>query len=292
MWKKLILLLLFIPFFSCEQSEKEEVVPEGAAKVVTSEVTEITINNAQSGGEVTDEGGSKVFARGLCWNTSGKPIIDDFTSTNGSGLGIFTAEITGLEANVKFYVRAYATNSAGIAYGNEISFTPTYSVGGTGPAGGLIFYDKGNNDGGWRYMEAAPSGWYGAQGDPELSWGCSGETIGNTTSEIGKGKENTVAILSKCSLVNTAANRCSEYSVNANGKTFDDWFLPSLDEMKIMNDNLHAKGLGGFANQKHYWTSSEVNNESTSTQMMLTANAPQDKGFKSFGYKVRPARRF
>ena len=245
-----------------------------------------------SGGEVTDEGGSSVFARGLCWNTSGKPTINDFTSTNGSGLGTFAAEITALEADVKYYVRAYATNSTGVAYGNEISFTPTYEVGGVGPAGGLIFYDKGNNDGGWRYLEAAPSNWNGSQGDPELSWGCSDQTIGVSATRIGTGKENTATFLSKCTVVNTAAKNCDDYSVTANGKTFNDWFLPSLDEMKLMNDNLHVNGLGGFANQIYYWTSSEVDQESTATQMFLISNAPQDKGFKTFPYKVRPARRF
>ncbi len=79
-----------------------------------------------SGGIVTNEGGSSVIARGVCWNTSSNPTISNNHTNDGSGTGSFTSSITGLVANTTYYVRAYATNSEGPTYGEEVSFaTPS-----------------------------------------------------------------------------------------------------------------------------------------------------------------------
>ena len=91
--------------------------------VITTAITNITQTSATSGGEVTADGGSPVTARGICWSTSTNPTLSDSFTTNGSGLGSFISQMDGLEENTKYYVRAYATSSAGTAYGNENSFT-------------------------------------------------------------------------------------------------------------------------------------------------------------------------
>ena len=62
-------------------------------------------------------------ARGVCWSTSQNPTIADSHSTDGTGTGIFVSNLTGLTLNTAYYVRAYATNNVGTAYGNEVSFT-------------------------------------------------------------------------------------------------------------------------------------------------------------------------
>ena len=99
--------------------------------VITAEVTEITTNSAKCGGGISDGGGAAVVERGVCWNTSGKPTVFDFRvkDTEG-GLGTYISNITGLEINTTYYVRAYAVNANDAAgYGEEVSFTtlgPTY----------------------------------------------------------------------------------------------------------------------------------------------------------------------
>lgn len=93
--------------------------------VITEEVTDITTDSATSGGNVTSDGGATVTARGVCWSTSQNPTIDDNDgmTTDGNGTGSFTSNIPNLAPNTRYYVRAYATNSAGTGYGDEISFT-------------------------------------------------------------------------------------------------------------------------------------------------------------------------
>jgi hypothetical protein len=96
--------------------------------LTTAMVSTITGTTASSGGNITSDGGATITARGVCWNTSPNPTESDNKTTNGSGIGSFTSSITGLNPATLYYVRSYATNSAGTAYGNEISFTTNASV--------------------------------------------------------------------------------------------------------------------------------------------------------------------
>ena len=98
--------------------------------VTTSLVSEVATTSATCGGNVTSDGGASVTVRGVCWSTSQNPTVNDSHTTDGGGMGSFTSNITGLAANTIYYVRAYATNSAGTAYGEEVTFT-TLSAGGT-----------------------------------------------------------------------------------------------------------------------------------------------------------------
>lgn len=91
--------------------------------VTTNSVSNIQETTATCGGNVTDQGSSSVTAKGVCWSTSSNPTTSDSYTTDGSGTGSFTSNITGLTASTTYYVRAYATNSAGTAYGNQQSFT-------------------------------------------------------------------------------------------------------------------------------------------------------------------------
>ena len=90
--------------------------------VVTANVTNITGTSAVCGGIVTDDGGDSVTARGVCVSISHNPTIIGMHTLDGSGMGVFTSQLTGLMSNLVYYVRAYAINSAGVAYGEEQSF--------------------------------------------------------------------------------------------------------------------------------------------------------------------------
>jgi hypothetical protein len=91
--------------------------------VTTTAITSITGSSASSGGNVTADGGAAVTARGVCWNTTGTPVATGNHTSDGTGTGSFTSSITGLSAGTPYYVRAYATNTNGTAYGSELSFT-------------------------------------------------------------------------------------------------------------------------------------------------------------------------
>lgn len=99
-------------------------LPPVLPTVSTSAVSDITAISAASGGNVSNDGGAAVTQRGVTWNTTGSPVIttDPFTS-NGSGIGSFTSTAQVLSASTTYFVRAYATNSVGTAYGNEFTFT-------------------------------------------------------------------------------------------------------------------------------------------------------------------------
>jgi len=96
--------------------------------LTTANVTSISDNSATCGGNVTSDGGATVTARGVCWSTSQNPTLSDNHTANGSGAGNFTSSITGLSAVTTYYVRAYATNSMGTAYGEEKQFTTMASL--------------------------------------------------------------------------------------------------------------------------------------------------------------------
>ena len=93
--------------------------------LTTVSASNVTNNSAVSGGNITSDGGSTVTQRGVCWSTNQNPTIADNITTNGSGSGSFTSSITSINANTTYYVRSYATNGLGTAYGNQINFTTT-----------------------------------------------------------------------------------------------------------------------------------------------------------------------
>jgi uncharacterized protein (TIGR02145 family) len=91
--------------------------------VITTIVSDITKTTASTGGTVTSDGGSEIIVFGVCWSTSPNPTTSSNKTSNVTGSGSFTSNMTGLTANTKYYVRAYATNSTGTSYGNEVTFT-------------------------------------------------------------------------------------------------------------------------------------------------------------------------
>ena len=114
-----------------------------APTVTTTAISAILSTTASSGGNVTADGGATVTARGVCWSTSSNPIASGSHTSDGSGTGVFTSSITGLTAGTTYYVRAYATNSAGTSYGSNLSFV-SMSAGETAIRAGntVAWYDS------------------------------------------------------------------------------------------------------------------------------------------------------
>lgn len=111
----ILILMLLILLDSCKKDEKAD-LPD----LTTNNASNITATTASCGGNITNDGDADITARGVCWSTSQKPTVADSKSTDGKGTGSFSSNISGLTSNTNYYLRAYATNSAGTGYGNEV----------------------------------------------------------------------------------------------------------------------------------------------------------------------------
>jgi uncharacterized protein (TIGR02145 family) len=95
---------------------------QATPSVTTGAVINISATTATCDGNVTADGGLPVIARGVCWSTSVNPTTSNSKTTNGTGLGTYTSNISGLSPNTTYYMRAYATNANGTAYGEQRTF--------------------------------------------------------------------------------------------------------------------------------------------------------------------------
>ncbi|HBC77645.1 MAG TPA: hypothetical protein DEO60_05665 [Bacteroidales bacterium] len=111
-------------FISCEK-EKAITLPV----LSTSWLTDITPESATCGVTIISDGGEILLNRGICWSTHPNPTVSDFITSDGVGSSSYVSKITGLRSGTHYYIRAYATNSEGTAYGNEIIFiTPLTDI--------------------------------------------------------------------------------------------------------------------------------------------------------------------
>ena len=252
----------------------------GYASLTTDSVKSINPTTAYFEADISANNGSKVTERGFCWATSSSPTLSDSSTSVGKGTGKFSAQINKLNGGQTYYVRAYATNGAGTVYGNELVLLmqSAYSIGSTGPAGGIVFYDKGSYSNGWRYLESSTT-------DQSLNedWGCQNVNItGANGSGYGAGQQNTFDILSSCSGT-IAASVADGYATNG----YTDWYLPSRNELDLMYVNMKQKGRGNFSIDT-YWSSTEA---SSLSAYGFNFNNPIVNN-KSTNYRVRAIRRF
>ena len=252
-----------IPFVSKTCSFSGNLLSSNAGEnfpvIITKTFTIINDTTVQTGGIISSDGGSPVTKRGVVWSlTTGPTINSPWRTMDGNGVGNFSSIIGGLEDGQTYYIRAYATNSAGTAYGNEITLQKPeclqngeLCVGGIylnqGVPEGIIAYFLQPGDAG--YDATVPHGLLISNSDlGSFQWGCSGIPIGGTSTALGSGEANTTAILNGCSDANCAARICANQGTG--------WYLPSKDELIKVYQSLTANGLGGLSYEL-YWTSSE-----------------------------------
>ena len=128
----LMIIIGLIVFFGCKKEEntvnlktnnvaKKDTLPT----LITQKIFNITYTSAVSGGIIISDGGDSIIEKGVCWSTSQQPTINDNKTVDGYGVGSFISFINNLTKDTKYYVRAYATNKAGTAYGEDKSFYTT-----------------------------------------------------------------------------------------------------------------------------------------------------------------------
>jgi hypothetical protein len=251
--------------------------------VLSNNGTHVTI-----GSNIIADGGCPIMERGICWAISNNPTLimsagnlNPFYISNGTGTGAFTAEMTNLIPNLTYYVRSYAKTSTGTYYSDPTTFTTNSVTGlaiGQMYAGGIIFYLDSTGQHG---LVCAP------QDQGFYPWGCQGNYIG-TSSSLGSGAQNTAIIVSSCNQSNIAAKICDELVLNG----YNDWFLPSKDELNIIQLYLNGNGIGGFT-AADYWSSSEYElNSSNSVSQNFNNGSYTWPSIKMAAYYVRAVRAF
>ena len=161
-----------------------------------------------------------------------------------------------------------------------------FAIRDTGPAGGLVFYDKGDYLDGWRYLEAAPAStaWAGASWAP---WGSHGEFVsGAAGTAVGAGRQNTLSIIDHFGPGSDLAAQLCDGLSHAG---CEDWWLPSRDELELMYQRLHAHGLGSFP-VMYYWSSSQV--DASNAWEVVFDDGKLIESQKLHGNSVRAVRAF
>ena len=249
--------------------------------LTTTEVTDPTQTSATSGGNISSDGGAPVTARGVCWNTTGNPTIDDDHTSDGTGTGSFTSSITGLTPNTPYYVKAYATNSAGPGYGDQQSFTTSGSQSftiGEEYGGGVIFYIDNTGKHGLISTKTDVSTacyWYNGS---FVETGATAKTIGN-------GLANTEKVVSVLGNGNYAAKICMELSLNG----YSDWYLPCQKELDELFDLTGNYALPDYTD---YWSSTESGGTGFGAGAYFRNNWSSGYGGANYTARVRAVRAF
>ena len=258
---------------------------------------------------------SAVFA--ACENPAVRSVTHAISYDRNGGIGSMSSQSMAEGATETLTANAFTRDGYAFAgwgkskdattadYADKASFTmgsvdvtlfamweSLYKVGDTGPAGGLIFYVNPNAAAdGWSFLEAAP-----ADLADRRYWGTYNNIVaGADGTAIGSGKQNTRDIVAgDTSFVIKAADVCSDYSVTRDGKTFDDWFLPSKDELHLMYLNLASQNVGGFdlnGSTGRYWSSTEYSSYNACLEY-FSSGSQQNNAKHGTDCHVRPVRAF
>ena len=256
-------------------------------KVVTTALVGYTISS--TGAAITSYSLVGTLPSGLNFSTSNGRITGTPTETRTAT----TYTIIGTSASGETATATYRLRVTG-------------DIGDVGPGGGVIFYYLAagfkcgpTRTANCKYLEAAPSGWSGVS-DKRVTWAklpyydtvvnnpTSPET--STARAIGWGYRNTLAIINQGNTETTtsAASLAVSYTVTVNGDIYDDWFLPSRDELQQMYDN--QSSIGGFVVGDPYWSSTEMASGTAYTYRFNTGGAVVSKNQSVV--RVRPVRSF
>lgn len=146
--------------FGCSSNDDSDDSNETLPTLTTAVITSIETTTAISGGIISSDGASNVTSRGICWSTNTNPTTADSKTSDGTGTGNFVSNLTGLLPNTTYYVRAYATNSVGTAYGNQVSFS-TFET---------MYFPPNDGSNTWETKSITSLGWNQSQVQPLLDF--------------------------------------------------------------------------------------------------------------------------
>jgi len=276
------------------------VKPAALPTIVTKELTVNEFYEHFSGGIILLPGASAIYSKGVVWSTDPNPTMMNSSGFTDEGAGVdeYVSELYEIDPGQTYYLRAYAINNDGTAYGNTISFVGTSSVqqmldfgirplaivnmgipvdslyGKSFEEGFIISLDL--NDGGGLLCSTSDFGM--------ADWGCSGTATGAIGTDYGMGLYNTLQIMDACLMSMIAAQNCHYY----NSGWYTDWYLPTRDELLLVFQN--SEYIAGIS-ATPYWTSTE---SSTLPQTFAVSISEGNivEAPKSEFYNLRPVRHF
>jgi hypothetical protein len=231
--------------------------------LTTIAASNISSNKVFCGGSILFPGTNPIIEKGLCWSLSQNPTILDSKIINNSNASNFTNTINNLIPNTTYYVRAYATNSKGTGYGEQIIVKTNLTLGAY-YQGGIVGYIFQPNDPG--FITGEIHGIIVAQNDQSASalWGCYGTNLGARYDGISAGLLNTETIVNGCSQAGIGARLCYDLVLN----DYTDWYLPSnktliaiYNNRFIINQTALEYGGKSFDSNSSYWSSTEWDNK-------------------------------
>ncbi|NOS55270.1 MAG: DUF1566 domain-containing protein [Cyclobacteriaceae bacterium] len=251
--------------------------------LTTGPISLVTNNSARCSGSILTDGGGAVITKGICYSTSPNPTITDGMVPAPSG-GTFTATISSLTSNTLYHVRAFAQNSTGTGYGNDITFTTSIGIGDS-YQGGIVAYVLQVVDPG--YSASAHHGLIAAPSDQSTSapWSLTLNGTGATSLLIGSGQSNTTTIVNNQGAGSYAAKLCDDLVIGS----YSDWYLPSLNELTALYQSRNS--VGGYA-VAFYWSSSEADTNNAYLQSFNSNSQAPGTKTTSTNYRVRAVRSF
>lgn len=290
--KLLFTLLLISIIFSCGRQESDEptpipVVPGDNLNITYKVTKDIYPTYVKFEGSITQDPTS-TRTPGFVYSMNPNPTVGNNAQVTKFVTGSVNFEVFSmdLQPNKSYYVRGFVQKSDGTyLYTPESTFKTT---GYFGPGGGYVAYDKGEYTNGWRYMEIHPVSLNYSSAGYGSKWGNPGQFISGTYPDFGKGKENTDIIVNATSAADCAAKLCKNLVRNG----FNDWFLPSSEELIIMSLELKKANI---AIPTSAWSSTETNlNFARSTYAPLSQPSTPilTDGSKGIATGVLPARRY
>ena len=265
---------LFSVFTGSSWSELQLMSPEGSIPTVsTFPISSFGFNSATISGAVTFNGGKSVLAKGLCYSKSPYPNISDFVTATDTGNGSMSYTLNNLDSNSRYFVRAFAQNQNGIAYGSQQEFTTkrTIAVGDTF-GGGIVAYILKAGDIG--YVQGEQHGIIVSEIHPinqRVEYGSCGSGLSYPEYQSNimvldstKTQRRLLSAIHNMNLINSSCSNISSVTYYVNNwmyNGYSDWVVPSLDDLyaiksnqSIINNSLdinHQLKTGGV----QYWSS-------------------------------------
>lgn len=274
--------------------------------VSTSSVSDITQTSARCGGNVTSDGGATVTAKGVCWSTSQNPTINSNKTNEGSGTGSFTSNITGLNHNTTYYVRAYATNSEGTSYGEVKSFT-TEDKPSTGEINGHEYVDLGLPSGlKWATCNVGASspempGGYYAWGELEtkdyygsencLTYEIEMDDIsGDPAYDVAAANWKSTWRMPKPIEISELFSNCSEESVEINGRecTKLTSYINGNSIILPCTGWINGTNNAYYNNYGRYWSSTPYHYANSQAISFTDNSSYQNQDARYWGLSIRP----
>ncbi len=255
------------------------------SNIITKTPTDILSTSAVLRLSILSSPGIEFSEIGFSISTSPNPSTNPYTQTYDINGDTYLYSISGLTRNTTYYAKAYYRDSQNRVFtGEEFSFK---TCGYYGASSGFVFYDKGEYSDGWRYMELAPAMLNYNTSEVGCAWGCNNTLLAYTYSDFNQGYQNTQHIISTCSASECAARMCDNYSVNG----LSDWFLPSVDELKVVYKSLRKENIIS-TDYNYLWSSTEFDMTHAYMVAFYSTGATVNSQLKNWKSSVAPIRRF